>query len=223
VAGAAVSLILVSLLGAAAIAGWLPTSHGTPDPNSQGSAPLALNGSGNPNSNLSGNLSGNLNGNLATPAPTAPLSPAPHLAQGKHHTSGQTGSNTQYSNNGERTGELAQAPLCPECGTVESVQRTTRPEAHGSGVGAVAGAVLGGVLGHQVGGGNGRKLATVAGAIGGGLAGNEIEKRNHSETRYTVRVRMADGSIRSFNPASDPGLQNGDKVKVVDGQLTLRG
>ena len=41
-------------------------------------------------------------------------------------------------------------------------------------VGTGVGAVLGGVLGHQVGGGNGKKLATVAGALLGGYAGNEV-------------------------------------------------
>lgn len=41
-------------------------------------------------------------------------------------------------------------------------------------VGTGIGAVVGGVLGHQVGGGNGKKLATVAGALLGGYAGNEV-------------------------------------------------
>jgi uncharacterized protein YcfJ len=41
-------------------------------------------------------------------------------------------------------------------------------------VGTGVGAVIGGVLGHQVGGGNGKKLATVAGALLGGYAGNEV-------------------------------------------------
>ncbi|MFP5390841.1 MAG: glycine zipper 2TM domain-containing protein [Gammaproteobacteria bacterium] len=40
------------------------------------------------------------------------------------------------------------------------------------------GAVIGGVIGHQIGGGNGKKVATVAGIIGGGLIGNEIANRN---------------------------------------------
>ncbi|MFA4524579.1 glycine zipper 2TM domain-containing protein, partial [Xanthomonas perforans] len=33
-------------------------------------------------------------------------------------------------------------------------------------------------MGNQVGGGNGRKLATAAGAVGGGFIGNRID-RNH--------------------------------------------
>ena len=45
-------------------------------------------------------------------------------------------------------------------------------------VGIGAGAVIGGLLGNQIGGGNGKKLATVAGVIGGGMLGNEIANRN---------------------------------------------
>jgi uncharacterized protein YcfJ len=44
-------------------------------------------------------------------------------------------------------------------------------------VGIGAGAVIGGLLGNQVGGGNGKKLATVAGIIGGGYLGNEVANR----------------------------------------------
>jgi uncharacterized protein YcfJ len=41
-------------------------------------------------------------------------------------------------------------------------------------VGTGVGAVVGGLLGNQVGGGNGKKLATVAGVLLGGYAGNEV-------------------------------------------------
>lgn len=40
------------------------------------------------------------------------------------------------------------------------------------------GAVVGGLIGNQIGGGNGKKLATLAGIIGGGYVGNEIADRN---------------------------------------------
>jgi uncharacterized protein YcfJ len=40
------------------------------------------------------------------------------------------------------------------------------------------GAVVGGLLGNQVGHGNGRKLATIAGVIGGGMLGNQIANQN---------------------------------------------
>jgi hypothetical protein len=41
-------------------------------------------------------------------------------------------------------------------------------------VGTGLGAVVGGLLGNQVGGGNGKKIATVAGVLLGGYAGNEV-------------------------------------------------
>lgn len=43
--------------------------------------------------------------------------------------------------------------------------------------GTAVGAVVGGLLGNQVGGGNGKKIATVAGAVGGGYAGNQVQGR----------------------------------------------
>ena len=45
-------------------------------------------------------------------------------------------------------------------------------------VGIGTGAVIGGLIGNQVGGGNGKKLATLAGIIGGGMIGNEIQNRH---------------------------------------------
>ena len=73
-----------------------------------------------------------------------------------------------------------------------------------------------------MGGGNGKKLATVAGAIGGGLAGNEIEKRKNSQMVYEVKVVMENGEVRIFKPKIAPDWRSGDKVKVVDGQLTFQ-
>ncbi|WP_338763043.1 glycine zipper 2TM domain-containing protein [Massilia sp. METH4] len=40
------------------------------------------------------------------------------------------------------------------------------------------GAVIGGLIGNQIGGGNGKKVATLAGIIGGGYVGNEIANRD---------------------------------------------
>jgi uncharacterized protein YcfJ len=44
-------------------------------------------------------------------------------------------------------------------------------------IGIGTGAVIGGLIGNQVGGGNGKKLATVAGIIGGGMLGNQMINR----------------------------------------------
>jgi outer membrane lipoprotein SlyB len=111
----------------------------------------------------------------------------------------------------------AQAPVCVDCGVIESVRTVTR-KGEASGVGAVTGGVLGAVLGNQVGKGNGRKVATVLGAVGGGLAGHEVEKRAKSTTVYEVQVRMDDGSLRSVEQAQSPKV--GERVQI-DG-TTLR-
>jgi uncharacterized protein YcfJ len=59
--------------------------------------------------------------------------------------------------------------------------------------GTVIGAAIGGVLGNQVGGGDGKKLATVGGAVAGGYAGNKIqedmqEKNTYQETRRVCQT-----------------------------------
>ena len=105
------------------------------------------------------------------------------------------------------------APICGNCGAVESVtpiERTTK--ADGPGIGAVGGGVLGAVLGNQVGNGNGKTVATILGAIGGGFAGNEVEKRMKKETVYQVGVHMEDGSRRTIEVAQPPAV--GSKVTV---------
>lgn len=214
VAGAAISVMLVSLTGVAAISGLIPTSHSTGTPSattpiasSVGVAAVAA----SPAALVEAKAEDN-----ATPvakaksAPVEKRSYAPRQAQApqpqKTYRPAQT---------------VAQAPACHSCGRVESVQ-ALQQAAQPSGVGMVAGAVLGGVLGNQVGGGSGRKIATVAGAVGGGYAGNEIEKRSRSNTTYQVRVRMEDGEVRTFPYTQQPAWGIGDRVRVVDGQLTSR-
>lgn len=105
----------------------------------------------------------------------------------------------------------AAAPLCASCGHVESV-RAIEQAAPATGLGAVAGGVLGGVLGNQVGKGSGRTAATVLGAVGGGYVGHKVEERVRSNTVYQMRVRMQDGSVRSFTRAQP--VAEGTPVRV---------
>jgi outer membrane lipoprotein SlyB len=115
---------------------------------------------------------------------------------------------------------LAPPPTCYECGVIESVRDFENP-GQPSGLGAAAGALLGGVLGHQVGDGDGNKLATIAGAIGGGFAGNAIEKNSRAETSSEITVRMEDGtSVRLILEAQHWRI--GDKVRVVNRNLVAR-
>jgi outer membrane lipoprotein SlyB len=107
---------------------------------------------------------------------------------------------------------------CSNCGNVEAV-REIKTRAQGSGVGAAGGAILGGLLGNQVGGGHGRQLATVAGAVGGAVVGNQVEGNMKATTSYEIRVRLDDGSSRTFHQQRAPGWRNGDRVRVVKGVL----
>lgn len=112
--------------------------------------------------------------------------------------------------------KVAAAPVCHDCGVVESVRAVTK-KGEGSGVGAVAGGVVGAALGNQVGKGNGRTAMTVLGAIGGGVAGNEIEKRTKSTTVQQVTIRMDDGSVRTIEQSSAPAV--GARVQIEGGKL----
>ncbi len=219
VAGAAISVMLVSLTGVAAITGIIPNSHstaapaGTPVAATVGSATAASSPAALVESKAD-SKDDDQRAKAAKSEPAEKRSYAPRTAEASHPQPRRT-----YS---EPAPRVAQAPaVCHSCGRVESVQ-VVEQQAQPSGVGMVAGAVLGGVLGNQVGGGNGRKIATVAGAVGGGYAGNEIEKRTRSTATYQVRVRMEDGDVRTFPYAQQPGWSVGDRVRVVDGKLTAR-
>lgn len=111
------------------------------------------------------------------------------------------------------------AASCPQCGTVESVRLVER-KGSGSGLGAVAGGVAGAILGNQVGGGSGRTVMTIAGGAGGAYLGNEIEKNTNKTSSYQIRVRMADGSLRTIHQRDVPGVNAGDRVRVSNGTVT---
>jgi uncharacterized protein YcfJ len=68
----------------------------------------------------------------------------------------------------------------------EAVTRTQPVKDHDRLIGTGIGALVGGVLGHQVGGGNGKTIATVAGAAAGGYAGNKIQQRQQQNDTYTA-------------------------------------
>ncbi|RZI40984.1 glycine zipper 2TM domain-containing protein [Herbaspirillum sp. HC18] len=214
VAGAAISVMLVSLTGVAAITGLIPSSHSTATP----ATPIAS----------------SVGAAAAATSPAALVESKPQAKAEDDEAVSTKSAATEKRSNAPRTTHaqnrsyaepaprVAQGPAaCHSCGRVESIQVVEQP-AQASGVGMVAGAVLGGVLGNQVGGGNGRKIATVAGAVGGGYAGNEIEKKTRATTTYKVRVRMEDGEVRTFPYAQQPGWSVGDRVRVVNGQLTSR-
>ncbi|MFZ6709830.1 glycine zipper 2TM domain-containing protein [Undibacterium sp. TC9W] len=159
VAGAACSVILVSLLGAAALTGVLPSSHSTA---TSGNAIVPATSS---NANAI-----NPAGNTAMPLANNGNQPAANYA------------NTQYENTAQNNYPApAQAPARVSQSSHHQPVRNyqTQPaQAKNSPVGIGVGAVIGGLVGSQIGNGNGRTLATIAGAVGGGYVGNEVAKRN---------------------------------------------
>jgi uncharacterized protein YcfJ len=56
-------------------------------------------------------------------------------------------------------------------------------------LGTATGAIVGGLLGHQVGGGNGKKVATAVGAVAGGYAGHEIQTNMQRNNTYQTTQR----------------------------------
>lgn len=202
VAGAAVAVILVSLVGVAAITGVLPGARGQAQPGLIDSTGHIQDANTPVGVALPAGAQGNTAGTAAVP-------------QNAQDTAPQ---NTQAPVNEPAPPRVA---ACQSCGTVESVQ-TIEHQARPSGVGAVAGALIGGVIGNRFGGGNGRALTTVAGAVGGGVAGNAIEKHGNTTVSYQVRVKMENGKIRTFPYAAQPGWNAGDHVQVVNGTLSSR-
>ncbi|MFC0349117.1 glycine zipper 2TM domain-containing protein [Undibacterium danionis] len=203
IAIAAGSVILVSLVGVAAMTGMLPNSNGESKADKPNASTALIESSSSTKAN-SKELAKN-----ATSKTTEHSS-----ARDSFKDSGRDSDKEKL--NSAQTTEKA---VCQSCGVVTSVRSYEQKAEKGSGVGAVAGAVLGGVIGNQVGGGNGRKIATVAGAVGGSYVGNEIEKSRNSHTVHEVTVKMENGETRTFKPSSRPDWRSGDRVRLVDGRL----
>jgi uncharacterized protein YcfJ len=108
------------------------------------------------------------------------------------------------------------ASICKACGVVSNTHTETR-KGKSSGAGVVGGAVVGGVVGHQFGGGDGKTAMTALGAVGGAVAGNEIEKNMKKYTVWVTTVTFKDGSRRTFERTSNPGLKAGDVVTLSNG------
>lgn len=210
---AAIAVILFCSVGVAAIMGWIPNSiGGNAGHLARGADPVVADGqyaapvSALPPSALV------QQSNPAYVAQAAPQAYAPSYERDE----------APAPRVAERKRVKAAAPSsskwCSNCGNIESVRKVTT-RARGTGVGAAGGAVLGGLLGNQIGGGRGRDLATVAGAVGGAVVGNQVEGNMRATTSYQVRVRMDDGSVRTFNRETAPPYRNGERVRIVNGGL----
>jgi len=188
-AAAAVSVIVLSLAGTAAITGILPNSHSAPEPQLSTAAPLAAAYGAQ---SAAGYVAqpGAVQPAAAYAAPVAAPMPAPALVP----------ANVQYVQPAAQPAPVQKKPApAPVKKTVQQTkevhhhhhttqvarneapsyeQKPVQQEEKPNYVAIGTGAVIGGLLGNQIGGGNGKKLATVAGVIGGGMIGNEIANRN---------------------------------------------
>ncbi|WP_307729934.1 glycine zipper 2TM domain-containing protein [Massilia sp. H6] len=213
-AAAAVSVVIVSLTGAAAITGLMPSSNSAPDAHAAlaAASPYAMQQPGMvPMTNAQGQLvmvpAAALQGQYATtPLAATQVTPqlAMQLAAGPQQMAMPlAAAPSAYLQPAAQPAPVVIKEVIKEKPVVRVVEKTrvvhhhhtpkasraSEPryypqpapapvQAQPNYVGIGTGAVIGGLIGNQIGGGNGKKLATVAGVIGGGLLGNEIANRN---------------------------------------------
>ncbi len=237
---AALAVLLFCLVGTAAILGWIPSSVGGNSERQLSDAErLALASTLPPGSAQPGMVAalpaepmapdGGAAYAVPPAAPSQSYAPPAAYAAAPAVAAAAVAAPAQIrvveepaSKPARKTVEVAAADTgrnwCSNCGNVESV-RTIKQRAEGSGLGAAGGAVIGGLLGNQIGGGTGRTIATAAGAIGGAVVGNQVEGNMKASTSYEIRVRLDDGSLRTFRQSNPPAWRSGDRVRIVKGRL----
>lgn len=176
-ATAAVAVIIASAAATAAITGLLPSSHSAPE--------------GQANANPAQQIAAQ-GANVPAPAAVQPGTAAQPNGQpyAQQYVPAAAAAPVTAMNTEQTPAVQQPAPVVHKRPVVRHTQvaryddggyqqRQAAPAPHQPNYVAMgAGAVIGGLLGNQVGGGNGRKLATVAGIIGGGMIGNEVANRN---------------------------------------------
>ena len=222
---AALAVLLFCLVGTAAIMGWIPSSIGGNSNRQLSDAERAALASTMPPAGQAVPLAPAASmaqlapqGGAYAPAPAAPAYPSQQLAQGYAEEREPAPAPRTVVKSKPVQVAAAEPKWCGNCGNVESV-RAIKHRAQGSGLGAAGGAVIGGLLGNQIGDGSGRQIATVAGAVGGAVVGNQVEGNMKATTSYEIRVRLDDGTLRTFQQASQPQWRNGDRVRIVKGRL----
>ncbi len=189
VAAAAVSVMVFSAVGVAAISGLIPHSKGDEQP------PVATATASAPASE-----------SMPAEVPAAPVKK--HVA--KAHKAPVPPAQVAYAET------PAMTPPPGVYGMVESV-REVEDQGEAKGVGAVGGGLAGAVLGHNIGDHN--KLVTVLGAAGGALLGNQIEKTARATKHWELTVRYDDGATQVFNSPDQPFWHQGDRVRYYEGKL----
>jgi outer membrane lipoprotein SlyB len=135
-----------------------------------------------------------------------------------HHTRNEADDNS-WNNEPQR---VAGVPVCATCGVIDGYS-AVQVKGENNGVGAVAGGLGGALVGSKIAGRGNHSVGGIIGAIGGGLLGNAIESHQRVATVYDVRVRMADGSIRTVRQSTVPNVGarvsvEGNTLRTIDGQ-----
>jgi outer membrane lipoprotein SlyB len=104
-------------------------------------------------------------------------------------------------------------------GRVEAIQVTKIPGSDDMGVGSVVGGLIGGLIANQMGGGNGKTLATVAGVGGGAIMGNQFEQNNRPHEIYKIRVQLDSGDYQTVSQDNDTDLTVGNRVHIDNGRV----
>ena len=142
---------------------------------------------------------------------------ASFLALGGCATNPMTGTGVPQASANGYTVSGAQSVQAVQLGTVLAV-RPVEIAGQGSGIGAIGGALAGGAIGHQVGNGNGQKLATVMGALAGLMGGQALEGSAAKEAGLLVTVRLDGGQVLAITQAADVQLAVGERVQVLAGR-----
>jgi outer membrane lipoprotein SlyB len=210
---AAVSVIVFSGVGVAAITGLIPTSKGS----AKEEAPVAA-----VQPQAAEATKAEPARTETMPAARAQATPRPakkHVRVARAETAAPAQASAPISYE-PAPAPVAQAPqpvVKPGVlGTVEAV-REVEEKGDAKGVGAVGGGVAGAVLGHNIGDHN--KLVTLLGAAGGALLGNQIEKQARATKHWELTVRYDDGTSQVFKSEAQPFWHQGDRVRLYEGKL----
>ena len=165
-AGAAISVTVLCLVGAASIAGILPNSRANVPATPAIPADVAAMTPAN-----AAALAAPVAAPVVAQAAPAPA-PAPIVHKRVVHHTQVAQARPAYNDNNDGYRDTAYRE------PVRQPQPVPAPApAQPNYVGIGTGAVIGGLIGNQVGGGRGKALATVAGVIGGGMLGNAVQNQ----------------------------------------------
>jgi outer membrane lipoprotein SlyB len=159
------------------------------------------------------------NGTTGTSSAGTQATPVNESTRPVHHTPAPVHHETARN---DAPQQVAAAPVCTTCGVIDGYS-AVQVKGQNNGVGAVAGGLGGALVGSKIAGRGNHTLGGVIGAVGGGLLGNAVETHERTTTAYDVRVRMADGSVRTVRQSTIPNVGarvnvEGNTIHTIDGQ-----